>query len=132
MVPKTPIMPEPDNPKKYKDSYLKTYHRKLLQRKEWMKRLGLATNNPHQWLEICDRHIIEKQKVDFFWTNINNETRQDSGWIIVPRNFDEAEIKTRAQKAVRKEAPMRKRANRSYSPKIDPKNNKEKKRSYRS
>ena len=78
-----------------------------------MTRLGLKKDDPHNHLEVCDRHKIEYQKLDFWWTNTDEENLPATAFIKVPTSMEDSEyIITRKQKEIRKEAPLRVQPNR--------------------
>jgi hypothetical protein len=107
---------DPNKLKSKNNNLLKNYYKNVFQREEWMLRLGLPKDCPYKWLDVCNRHKIEKQKLDYFWKDLDDATLKATEFIKVPIGIDVPDIlKTRAQTSIRKEAPMRKIGKRKYS-----------------
>lgn len=74
-----------------------TYYRKSFTRKEWLKRLGLPSNNKNNHLLFCSNHVIEIQDTEYSWKNSLNIVQLTTEKIRLPKKDSDPPILTREQ-----------------------------------
>ena len=95
-----------------------TYFKRLFHRKEYLRRLGLKTNDKRKGLEICSQHEMEKALVEYLWIDQNGHKQKSKAYFNLPQDPSckpLSQCKTRGATAIRQPAnPRRKQQPRNY------------------
>jgi hypothetical protein len=89
----------------------KQYWKRIFQRKEYLRRLRKLKSDNRRSLVHCDKHELELVMIKFSWINKDGVTGYDNEEMKLPIDINDPPRRTRLQRSLRKEPPIKKNRN---------------------